>query len=134
MIRNEERLKVLKMVADGKITAEEATILLEALDEGPVSAGKAGSAAAPSGSGQAGQRGRYFRVRVTNSISGRVRVNVRLPVGVINAGLKLGMKFAPNVEGVDYKEIADMIQAGGIGKIVDVEDVKDGEHVEVFIE
>ena len=73
-------------------------------------------------------------MRVTDSISGRVRVNVRLPVGVINAGLKLGMKFAPNVEGVDYKEIADMIQAGGIGKIVDVEDVKDGEHVEVFIE
>lgn len=133
MIRNEERLKVLKMVADGKITAEEATILLEALDEGPVAAGKAGPAGGPSGSGQAGQ-GRYFRVRVTDSTSGRVRVNVRLPVGVINAGLKLGMKFAPNVEGVDYKEIADMIQAGGIGKIVDVDDDKDGEHVEVFIE
>ncbi|HEX7395638.1 MAG TPA: hypothetical protein VF313_11985 [Anaerolineaceae bacterium] len=134
MIRNEERLKVLKMVADGKITAEEATILLEALDEGQAAAGKAAPAAAPVGSGQSGQRGRYFRVRVTDSISGRVRVNVRLPVGVINAGLKMGMKFAPNVEGVDYKEIADMIQAGGIGKIVDVEDVKDGEHVEVFIE
>ena len=127
MIRNEERLKVLKMVSDGKITAEEATILLETLDEGPVAAGKAQSATQ-------GIPGRYFRVRVTDSASGKVRVNVRLPLGVINAGLKLGMKFAPNVEGVDYKEIAEMIQAGGVGKIVDVEDDKDGEHVEVFVE
>jgi len=128
MIRNEERVKILKMVSDGKITADEAAILLETLDEGPVTAGKAQTSV------QAGIPGRYFRVRVTDSANGKVRVNVRLPVGVINAGLKLGMKFAPNVEGVDYKEIADMIQAGGIGKIVDVEDDKDGEHVEVFIE
>ncbi len=128
MIRNEERLKILKMVSDGKITADEATILLETLDEGPVAGGKGQPGV------QQGIPGKYFRVRVTDSVSGKVRVNVRLPVGVINAGLKLGMKFAPNVEGVDYKEIADMIQAGGVGKIVDVEDDKDGEHVEVFIE
>jgi hypothetical protein len=130
MIRNEERVKILKMVSDGKITADEAAILLETLDEGPVAAGKG----QPAPGGQQGIPGRYFRVRVTDSTTGKVRVNVRLPVGVINAGLKLGMKFAPNVEGLDYKEIADMIQAGGIGKIVDVEDDKDGEHVEVFIE
>jgi hypothetical protein len=128
MIRNEERLKVLQMVSDGKISAEEATILLETLDEGAVAGGKSQPGV------QQGAPGRFFRVRVTDSASGKVRVNVRLPVGVLNAGLKMGMKFAPNVEGVDYKEIAEMIQAGGIGKIVDVDDDKDGEHVEVFIE
>ncbi len=129
MIRNEERIKVLKMVADGKITAEEAAVLLETLDEAPAAAGSK----AQSGS-TAGQAGRYFRVRVTDTDTGKVRVNVRLPVGVINAGMKLGMKFAPQVEGVDYQEIAEMIKSGETGKIVDVEDDKDGEHVEVFIE
>jgi hypothetical protein len=128
MIRNEERIKVLKMVADGKITAEEAAVLLETLDEAPAANSKAQPSRAP------GQPGRYFRVRVTDTDTGKVRVNVRLPVGVINAGMKLGMKFAPQVEGVDYHEIAEMIQAGETGKIVDVEDDKDGEHVEVFIE
>jgi hypothetical protein len=128
MIRNEERIKVLKMVADGKITAEEAAVLLETLDEAPAANSKAQPGRAP------GQPGRYFRVRVTDTDTGKVRVNVRLPVGVINAGMKLGMKFAPQVEGVDYHEIAEMIQAGETGKIVDVEDDKDGEHVEVFIE
>ncbi len=128
MIRNEERIKVLKMVADGKITAEEAAVLLETLDETPASSSKAQSGPASS------QPGRYFRVRVTDTDTGRVRVNVRLPVGVINAGMKLGMRFAPQVEGVDYQEIAEMINSGETGKIVDVEDDKDGEHVEVFIE
>ncbi len=130
MIRNEERIKVLKMVADGKISAEEAAVLLETLDEAPMPGSKtqAGSASA------AAQSGRYFRVRVTDSDTGKVRVNVRLPVSVINAGMKIGMKFAPQVEGVDYQEIAQMIQSGEAGKIVDVEDNKDGEHVEVFIE
>ncbi len=128
MIRSEERIKVLKMVADGKITAEEAATLLETLDEAPASTSKAPPAPTPS------QPGRYFRVRVTDTDTGKVRVNVRLPVGVINAGMKLGMKFAPQVEGVDYHEIAEMIQSGETGKIVDVEDDKDGEHVEVFIE
>ena len=97
------------------------------------SGSKAGPATGPSSIPLSGN-GRYFRVRVTDSTTGRVRVNVRLPVGVINAGLKMGMKFAPNVEGIDYAEIAAAIQSGEMGKIVDVEDVKDGEHVEVFIE
>ncbi len=130
MIRNEERIKVLKMVADGKITAEEAAVLLETLDEAPSAASGSKAQTGPTAS----QPGRYFRVRVTDTDTGRVRVNVRLPVGVINAGMKLGMKFAPQVEGVDYQEIAAMINSGETGKIVDVEDDKDGEHVEVFIE
>jgi hypothetical protein len=121
------------MVADGKITADEAATLLETLDEGQASASKAAPAAGPTSIPQGGA-GRYFRVRVTDTITGRVRVNVRLPVGVINAGLKMGMKFAPNVEGVDYAAIAAAIQSGEMGKIVDVDDDKDGERVEVFIE
>ena len=128
MIRNEERIKVLKMVANGTITADEAAVLLETLDEASTASSKAQPGPTP------GRPGRYFRVRVTDTDTGKVRVNVRLPVGVINAGMKLGMKFAPQVEGVDYHEIAEMIQAGETGKIVDVEDDKDGEHVEVFIE
>jgi len=128
MIRNEERMRVLKMVADGKITAEQATSLLETLDDGPAAAGRAQSIPT------APQVGRYFRVRVTDKITGRVRVNVRLPVGVINAGLKLGMRFAPQVEGIDYQAVAELIRSGGVGKIVDVEDEEDSERVEIYIE
>jgi hypothetical protein len=131
MIRNEERMKVLKMVEAGKITAAEATQLLEALDEAPTTPK---SSQPPVPPGAAGIGGRWFRVRVTDSDTGKVRVNVRLPVGVVSAGLKMGMRFAPQVEGMDVAALTEMINSGEVGQIVDVVDHKDGEHVEVFIE
>ena len=100
MIRSEERLKVLRMVEAGKITAEQATQLLEALDEAPTSGPKGPPAGSTPPTSTAG---RWFRVRVTDSDTGKVRVNVRLPVGVVNAGLKMGMRFAPQVEGMDVE-------------------------------
>jgi len=127
MIRSEERMKVLRMVEAGKITAEEATQLLESLDEVPATP-KGGSGVPPS------MAGRWFRVRVTDSDTSKVRVNVRLPVGVVSAGLKMGMRFAPQVEGLDLDALSTMINSGDIGQILDVFDDKDGEHVEVFIE
>ena len=129
MIRSEERMKVLKMVESGKITAAEATQLLEALDEAPTPKGTPSMPPPPASMG-----GRWFRVRVTDSDTGKVRVNVRLPVGVVNAGLKMGMRFAPQVEGMDIEALSAMINTGEVGQIVDVMDDKDGEHVEVFIE
>jgi hypothetical protein len=61
-------------------------------------------------------------------------VNVRLPVSVINAGVKMGARFSPQVEGLDMHELMQYIRSGMIGKIVDVYDDEDGEHVEVFLE
>lgn len=130
MIRTEERMKVLRMVESGKITAEEATQLLEALDEAPTSP----KGPTPPPSVPPNMAGRYFRVRVTDTDTGKVRVNVRLPVGVVSAGLKMGMRFAPQVEGLDLKALGEMLSSGELGQIVDVIDDKDGEHVEVFIE
>lgn len=130
MIRGEERMKVLRMVESGKITAEEATQLLESLDNAPTSP----KGASPSSEVPPASNGRWFRVRVTDSQTGKLRVNVRLPVGVVNAGLKMGMRFAPQMEGVDINTISAMINSGEIGQIVDVTDEDSGEHVEVFIE
>jgi hypothetical protein len=131
MIRSEERMKVLRMVEAGKITAEQATQLLESLDEAPTTTSKGAPAGASPASAGAG---RWFRVRVTDTDTGKVRVNVRLPVGVVNAGLKMGMRFAPQVEGLDPEALAAVLNTGEVGQIVDVVDEQDGEHVEVFIE
>ncbi len=134
MIRGEERMKVLRMVELGKITAEEATQLLESLDDAPTSP-KGPPPPVPGVPGvPSAASGRWFRVRVTDSRTGKLRVNVRLPVGVINAGLKMGMRFVPQMEGMDANAISTMINSGEIGQIVDVTDEEDGEHVEVFIE
>ncbi len=128
MATSEERLKILKMIQEGKITAEEGMQLLKALDEPE----KNKPAETPGGSGMQG--GRFFRVKVTDTDSGKSRVNVRLPIGVVSAGVKMGARFSPQVEGLDVDQLMGFVRSGAAGKIVDIYDEDDGEHVEVFIE
>jgi len=73
-------------------------------------------------------------VRVTDTLSGKTQVNVHLPVGVINTGLKIGARFSPTIEGIDQQRLMEMVAAGECGQIADVTDEKDHEHVEVFLE
>jgi hypothetical protein len=84
--------------------------------------------------GEGGGGGRWFRVRVTDVRSGQVKVNVSLPMGLINFGLKLGAKYIPENAGFDIEEIRQAVRGGMTGKIIEVEDTEDGERVEVFVE
>ena len=134
MVTTEERMRILRMIAEGKITAEEGAELLETLDS---SMGEADQAVSGPGGAQANpskKAGRWFRVRVTDTDSGKTRVNVRLPVGLISTGLKMGAKFVPEVEGLDMEQLMEFIKSGEVGQVVDVYDHEDGEHVEVYIE
>ena len=126
MATTEERLKVLKMVQEGKITAEMGAELLKALDttSKKTDADERNSVGFPGKSS-----GRFFRVRVTDTDTGRSRVNIRLPIGMVNAGLRMGMRFSPEVDGLDASRMAEALASGETGKIIDVYDEEDGEHV-----
>jgi len=130
MVMSEERLRVLKMLQEGRISAEEATQLLEALE----SSRSAAVSRIPEPPAAFGRRGRWLRVRVTDTDSGKTRVNVRLPLNVVEAGMKMGMRFSPEIQDIDPAQLMAVINSGEIGNIVDVFDEQDGEHVEVFIE
>jgi hypothetical protein len=125
MATTEERMQILKMIEEGKISAKDGAELLRALDQDnkPPSTNLKG-ASAP----------RWFRVRVTDMATGRAKVNVNIPMGLVNVGIKMGARFAPEVEGVAYDEIMEAIQSGQQGKIMDVTDEEDGERVEIFVE
>ncbi|MEN6408231.1 MAG: hypothetical protein ABFD44_00800 [Anaerolineaceae bacterium] len=126
----EERMQILKMIQEGKITAEEGARLLEVLE-------RVNRPAAPKTSEIPGpSRGpaRWMRVRVTDTKTGKARVNVRMPVSLISSGVKMGARFSPEVEGLDVDQLLEFINAGGMGQVVDVMDDEDGEHIEVFIE
>ena len=128
MATTEERMRILRMIQEGKITAEEGAKLLAALRESrkePRAVGAAVFATSRSTKGM-------LRVRVTDMISGKAKVNVNLPLGLVDAGMSIASQFAP---GVDFDQIADAIRSGTMeGKIVDVVDEEDGEHIEVFID
>lgn len=125
MTTSEERMQILKMIADGKISAEEGAKLLAALNTG---ARRDGEGAAR------GAEPRWFRVRVTDTATGRPKVNVNIPMGLVQVGIKMGARFAPDVEGIDMNQVLEAIKSGQHGKIVDVTDDEDGERVEIYVE
>ena len=125
MATNEERMKILKMIDEGKITAEEGAKLLATLSENrkavprkPLSQSSLGGA-------------RWLKVRVTDTVTGKAKATVNLPLGLVDAGLNIASKYAPDVA---FDELVEAINAGAEGKIIDVFDEEDGEHVEIFIE
>jgi SHOCT-like protein len=121
---SEERARILQMVSEGKISAEEGVKLLNALRSTKSTTSERQSEASP----------RWIRVRVTDVVTGRTRVNVNLPFSLVTAATKLGARFSPQTEDLDWEELIAAIKEGASGKIVDVEDNESGEKVEVFVE
>lgn len=136
MVNVEERLKILNLLQEGKITAAEAARLLEALETSASAkpGARSGVGSNPPYPPSPVSGGKWLRVRVTDTNSGKTRVNVRLPLNLVGSGIRMGMRFAPEIEGLDPNALMEWIQSGEMGQIVDVLDEEDGEHVEVFIE
>ena len=124
MATTEERMKILKMIEDEKISAEEGAKLLSLLG----SSGQKHTPRARAGSA------RTLRVRVTDVKTGRSKASVQRPLSLVDAGMKIGAHFAPEIEGVELDQVMEAFQAGMTGKIIDVVDEVDGEHVEIFID
>jgi hypothetical protein len=130
MPSNEERMMILRMVEEEKITAEDGARLLAALGPGPGPGPGPGrpAAAAPAGSA------RWLRVRVTDTVTGRQRVAVNVPASLVDAVLRLAERFGASAAGTDAEGVLAAIRAGASGKLVDVLDEEGGEHVEVFLD
>jgi len=128
MATTEERMKILRMIEEGKLTAEEGAKLLSALSESRARVTSSSSLRGASGSA------RWLRVRVTDVATGRSKATVQIPIGLLEAGMKIGAHFAPEVDGVDMTQLMDALRSGMTGKIVDVIDDDDGEHVEIYVE
>lgn len=117
---------VLKLVAEGRLTAEEAAPILEALEARP----KAAPAPADGVEAEAapgGGKARYARVEVRES--GRRIVDLRVPIS-------LGRFALSRVPGLSSSQIADVEEAvtsGARGPILDVEDA-DGDGVRIVLE
>lgn len=122
MATTEERMKILKMIEEGKLSAAEGAKLLSALTSGNRPGGLTASGA------------KWLRVRVTDVNSGRSKATVQIPLALMDAGMKIGAHFAPEIDGVNMDQLMEALRSGMTGKIIDVTDDEDGEHVEIFVE
>jgi hypothetical protein len=120
---------VLRLVADGRLSAEEAGPIIDALETKPPTADRyadpdpvRGSAAPP-----AGGPGRALRVEVTEA-GGKV-VNLRVPLAFGRAALQR----IPGLSDATSDRIREAIESGLTGPIVAVDD-DDGDGVRILIE
>lgn len=123
----EERLRILKMVEEKKITAEEAAELLKALEvEEEVEVRKIP------------RKFRWLKIKVTDINTNKAKVNLSIPYSLVAWGMRIAGKFTPReiVEshGIDFEGLLKALEEGETGKIVDVYDEEDGEHVEISLE
>jgi hypothetical protein len=126
MVTSEERMKILKMINDGKINAEEGAKLLSALSMRTEKPRKSSGRSLSS---------HMLRVRVTDMTSGKTKVNVNVPMKLVDAGLNIAAQFAPEMENAQMMEaVKEALSENVRGKIIDVVDEEDREHVEIFIE
>jgi hypothetical protein len=125
MATTEERMKILKMIEEGKLSTEEGAKLLSALTSGSRQSGPGGLMASGA---------RWLRVRVTETSTGRPKATVQIPLALMDAGMKIGAHFAPEIDGVNMDQLMEALRSGMTGKIIDATDEEDGEHVEIFVE
>jgi hypothetical protein len=87
---NEQRKDILGMLAEGKITAEEAEQLIAALERDQPAAASRLDAARPKG------QAKYLRVMVDTLEGGEPgRINIRVPLQLLRAGVRLAALIPP---------------------------------------
>ena len=144
---SEERLKILQMIQEGKVSAAEGLELLKALDEATHE-----TIHAVPGAPAAGRlANRFLRIRV-NSASAK-KVNVNIPLNLVKVASKFaafGMNYIPDsarqemtqkgidLSKIDLEELVLQIEQGLVdGKLVDidVDDPKEGPiKVEIYVD
>jgi hypothetical protein len=112
--------EVLNMIAEGKINADEGLKLLQAMRSPRDVVSTANN--------------RWLHIRVSDLKSDRQRVNINLPTSWIEAGLKIGRNFAPELKDVDWQQISDAMKSGNAGRLLEVEDLDDNQRVEIFVD
>lgn len=116
----EEKLRILKLLEEGRLTADEAGRLLDALDGGGEKAG----------------RGRkHLKVKVIKDDNEKAEVNVKLPMELLDVAARMvprKQKEKLEASGVDLESIIEMVNCGVEGRLAEVR--LDGKKVRIVVE
>jgi hypothetical protein len=117
---NADRTQLLEQVAAGQLSAAEAAQRLSA----------------ETNASWRNAAGRWLRVRVTDLQSGAQKVQVNLPLVWVDAAMKLGARYQPELSNLhlDWNEIITMLQTEPNVRVVEVENTEDNQRVEIYVD
>jgi len=123
--------QVLKLVSEGRLTAEEAAPILDALQAtGQVgdTPGDGADSDEPAGPTSSAGRPRALRIMVLEN--GRKAVNLRVPLSLG----RMGLDRIPGLSPDDLSSIRRALDEGLTGPILAVDDDEDGNGVRIVLE
>ena len=128
---SEERIKILKMLEEGKITSEEASDLLEAIDD------DGGEETKPVEMSKSYLK-KYLKIRVYEE-NDDTKVNINIPIKLVKAGLSFAQSINSGVQGVEIsgqqiETILEAIDQELEGEILNIETDGGKTKVVIFIE
>lgn len=84
--------------------------------------------------GSADGQPRWLKIRVRNMETGRNKVIVSLPLGLVGFGLGVARRFGAEFDDQgNIEQIWQMIKGGEAGTLIDVEDEEDNEHIQIYL-
>lgn len=151
-LADDERMEILQLLADGKITVDEASFMLSgakspksespSLEESiriddpadyPAGSPAAKQTKVTQPTSDVGSEPKWFHVRVSDLGTGKGKVTVNIPWRFVKFGLSIGRHFSPELNELDWTELSKMLGSER-GVLVDVEDEEDGEHVQIYVD
>jgi len=118
----EEKLQVLKMIEEGKITAEEGVKLLAAVETEEQAKNTSSTSA------------KYLMIKVEDLYSGRKKANIKIPFFLVNFGLRFIPKEAKGVTQEELNQLIQMAKMGKTGETLEVMDEDDSVRVKIWLE
>jgi hypothetical protein len=152
MATAEERRKILEMVAEGRLSVSQGAQLLQGDVDVAESAPQSEEAAQEpqtveeqepvvkaskqevSGETQweSETNLNWLHIRIDDNKSGRSKVQVNIPLGLLKFGAKLGRGVMPELSQDDWHLLRSSLQSGE-GVLVDIDNEHQGERVQVYL-
>ena len=148
-----EQQEILELLAKGKVTAAEAAEMLSAVGNKPIpeepvapippapptppvvtELEEIGLLKQAEKAGNDGKRPSWLHIRVKDMATGKNKVSVNIPMGIVRFGLGIGRRFTPELADLDLDELNGAIGEAEAGIIVQVQDEEDGEAVLIYVD
>ena len=126
--------QILRLVAEGRLTAEQAAPILDALNDAEAAAGRARTAAgeaadaAAEAAGSLGPRGTARTIRIEVTDKGRKAVNLRIPIPLG----RFALDRIPGLAGNHADLVREALADGRTGTLLVLDD--DGDGVRIALE
>ncbi len=124
----------MRMVEAGEVTAGEAAQLLDALAEAEPERERERDR--ERAMDRSRTRNRTLRIRVSglNPKQQKIQMTATMPVNLLRVSLRLGSRLIPQLSNSALEDVLRAIENGASGRLLDLQDLEEGQRVEIFAE